>query len=649
MKKILTFFILILFNSFVFSQEVITDLYVNPQIINKKKSLDYKKNLKQTSSVILPFLDDFSFDNIFPDTCLWIDNYAFINTDYPVYPVSIGVATLDAINDTGALYPNAETSPFLADYLTSKPIRMDSVFGGSPGPISIDDSVYFSFFYQPGGGIGYPWERVGNAPEPEDSLILEFYSYNDSTWNEIWKTKGITLDTIYDKYNTYFKQVMIPVLDSIYFNNNFQFRFKNYASISNSTEASWAANCDQWHIDYVYLNISRSKDDTIYKDITFIKKAPSVLKNYQSMPWSQFNIDPNGEMKNSFSLLISNLDTITYNSYYKYEVFDETEALLHTYDGGSYNIYPFIDSSYQNYAPHANPPVDFTLPLLSDSAYFEIKHIIREGMTGDNLRQNDTIHFIQKFYNYYAYDDGTPENGYGLSMSEAKLAYRFILNHPDTLRAIQIFFNQTYNSANQQYFYLTVWNDNQGKPGDVIYEKAGTRPVFENELNKLYTYKIEDTTLIITGTFYIGMEQTTDDNLNIGFDRNTNSQDNILYNVDGSWTNTMFTGSLMIRPVLGKELPQTGIDKTEKNILKCKIYPNPLNNGILNIKIENNYSEEMSKSFFINIYNAMGELVYSSPYKKVINISDFENGIYLIRILDNKNSKFYTDKLIISK
>jgi len=323
-----------------YSQEYLTGISVNPVLINKAKTNPHFKVRKIIipTPVNLPFFDDFTGNDVYPDTSIWIDNEAYINTDFPVYPVNIGVATLDVINSEGKVYPEASPFPFIADHLTSKPIRLDSVFSPVAKAISPEDSVFFSFFYQPQGR--------GLAPETEDSLLLEFgfygdtvFSYVDSIlcsiydltfsrpldsliinndslllpcdlpndsiwilltdviigntipdsimlpcdsifipeteWKTVWCVKGDSLEVFHNKYNTYFRQVIIPITDSSYFTKNFQFRFKNYASISDIP--SWKSNVDQWNIDYVYLNIDRSQGDTIYKEITFIEKPPSFL------------------------------------------------------------------------------------------------------------------------------------------------------------------------------------------------------------------------------------------------------------------------------------------------------------------------------------------------------------------------------------
>lgn len=59
--------------------------------------------------------------------------------------------------------------------------------------------------------------------------------------------------------------------------------------------------------------------------------------------------------------------------------------------------------------------------------------------------------YRQGFYNYFAYDDGTPEFGYGLEPARAMLAYQFRLVTMDTLSGVQLYFNRTLNDANYRF------------------------------------------------------------------------------------------------------------------------------------------------------------------------------------------------------
>lgn len=152
MTRILLYVSLILISKgslFVSSQEILRDIEVNHSV---RQRYHNTPNLKSASAGMLelPFFDDFSVTQVYPDHENWSDRNVFINNDYPVNPVSIGVATFDAIDHTGSLYEQASAMPFVADHLTSGPVNMDYL----PG-----DSIYLSFFYQPQG----KGDKIGRA------------------------------------------------------------------------------------------------------------------------------------------------------------------------------------------------------------------------------------------------------------------------------------------------------------------------------------------------------------------------------------------------------------------------------------------------------------------------------------------------------
>ncbi len=131
----------------------------------KKYIKNHPVSLKSTQAseiLTLPFFDDFSTSSVIPDQSKWEDKDVFINNSYPVEPISIGVATLDAINQYGNVYA-INASPTLSDHLTSRPIDLSAYAGTG-------DSLFISFFYQAGG--------MGDLPEKSDSLTLEFFSTN---------------------------------------------------------------------------------------------------------------------------------------------------------------------------------------------------------------------------------------------------------------------------------------------------------------------------------------------------------------------------------------------------------------------------------------------------------------------------------------
>lgn len=646
MKKSFLIVIILFFAFRIQAQEIVSPLYVNPAL---KQNTPERNHLKSTVSLTLPFKDDFSAGDMYPSPLRWSDNDVFIDHDYNYYQPSVGVATFDAINNKGELYPSASSFAFSSDTLTSLIIRLDSVFYPIAKKISPADSLYLSFWYQPGGGKGFPWEHFGDVPEKGDSLMLEFFAGKDSipgdttgyheVWRKIWSAPGMPLDTFAKYYGTNFRQVMIPIKDTIFFTDSFRLRFRNYASLANNMIPSWAGNVDQWRVDYIYLNVNRSKADTVYNDLTFKSPAVSLLKTYCAMPWKQFLVNPASEMAVNPMVVYSNLSDETRQTNRNFRITDLTDrSQIYTSTGGNCNVAALSDSTF-------TPPFTYIYQSAAPTkADFEVMYAV--NTTPDINRDNDTIRFIQRFYNYYAYDDGSPENGYGLSPSGSMLAVAFQLNVGDTLRAVDMFFNQTYENAAQQYFWLTIWDNNDTLPGTIINQDLYAKPEYVGELNKFHTYILPNP-IYLSGKFYIGWEQTTPDNLNLGFDRNTNSQDKFFYNTDGTWYNSMYKGSLMIRPILGSDNHAwQGIDENDNNVFDVNIYPNPANGDIIHLRLNSSLPVNPEK-LSTEVFDLTGKLVLKSLFNSEMEVSGLQNGIYFIKLTDSANQKSVVKKLSI--
>lgn len=603
------------------AQESLFPLMVNPALKAGKNVV--RPPVKASTALRLPFLDDFSHDDLAPDPARWQDRYAFVNRTFGPNPPSLGMATLDAIDDTGAVYTWATPTPFEADVLTSQALRLDSVFTGTPDVMNVSDSLYLSFYYQPQG--------IGNDPNPEDSLLLEFYDPTSDDWYHAWSSPGLTYQAFYAMYNRSFRQVMVPIRDTMFLKDGFRFRFRNFASIANNNLPSWQSNMDQWNIDYVYLNYNRSKNDTVYDDITFVNPPQPLLKNYTQMPARQFS---NTELRASFTNSISNLNSTINNISYQYTVREIDGAYTHTYLGGDYDILPWLTNGYHTWSFHATPLVDFTLPALSgDSVSFEITHALGINGWTDDILANDTMKFRQDFYNYYAYDDGTAEAGYGLAGAGSKLAYSFTLAQPDTLGAVQMFFNQTYTPPSSRYFYLMVWESLN--PEKVIYKSKRMRPIVGDSLNAFHTYYIEDSVLLLSGTFYVGWQQVTDEVLNIGFDRNNDASSHVMYNAEGSWESTAFQGAMMMRPVLGTagQAKKASPNFYESDDLTVKLYPNPVAGDQLNLNLPANYQElDPEHTMTVEIFSLQGVRLYEGPFAQSLDLSFLAQGYYMLRL-----------------
>ena len=115
-------FLFLLFSISSFCQEQLTGLQYNPVVKDKMSEMNSLRSdayFSDTIPVTVPFFDDFSKSSVFPSPQRWIDQYGFENDDWAINPVNLGVLTLDAINDSGSMYPDAVAGPenFIADHL----------------------------------------------------------------------------------------------------------------------------------------------------------------------------------------------------------------------------------------------------------------------------------------------------------------------------------------------------------------------------------------------------------------------------------------------------------------------------------------------------------------------------------------------------
>ena len=577
---------------------------------------------KSTDALVLPFFDDFS--NRALSEAQWHLGGANVNQGYAPFPPTVGMITLDAFDASGNLYPTSTSGLFGGDTLVSYAIRLDSVFSPYPREITPGDSVYLSFFYLPGGGYGNMWERSGDTPEEQDSLILEFYAPRADVWYRVWSIAGCEADSLYAHTGNYWQFVELSIIDTAYLQDGFRFRFRNYCSLDNVTKKGILSNSDQWNLDYVVLNTGRHRGDSTSRDLAFVNPANSLLKDFQAMPAKQYT---SSEMKDSLSLTITNLYSEELASNYGFRILNENEEELYSYVGGYENVPVYWrGNQYQASQPHARPALSYAFPEgMQQPTIFTIEHGVREGVRGDAFPQNDTIRFTQVFDNYYAYDDGTPENGYGITStsSRVRLSCQFRLNVEDTLTAVKLYFNRTFHEENEDIrFLITVWDDANGMPGNIIYQDEDRRKPMFAGFNEFVRYDLEEP-LVCNGTIYVGFEQTTADYINLGFDRNNDASSHVFFLTSASWQPSILRGALMLRPCFGTR-DQLSISPSLAVDSQSVIYSN---DGCIVISTNRQGS--------VVVYDVMGRQVYKTTTRQAhstIVTPSLPKGVYLVRV-----------------
>lgn len=582
----------------------------NPNSIFNKKPTNNKAILT------LPFLDDFSQEHHYPDLNLWMDINVHVNTGFADNPKSFGVATFDGLDSTGTPYDFSNATAYgPADTLTSQPINTSSIV----------DSLFLSFYYQPQGN--------GNKPETKDSIRLEGFRVSDSTWVGLWSAQGAA--------NQPFELAMIP-LDTSFQKNGFQFRFINWATLS--------GNVDHWNLDYVYLNDNRSHTDTTLNDVSFITDNFTMLEEFTAMPWQHYKTDSLNFMAKNMEVTYRNNHSSQYGVFYKYDVVDNNGAgpVLETYpsttSAKNANAYSALVEPQAVY--DINPVFinDFYFaPTNDQTKVFQIKNYFGLASADFNIN-NDTVYSYQVFGNYYAYDDGSAELGYGVQGIGSKLAHEFDVKMNDTLTGFDIYFSPIMTNHAAETFRLKVWSSLS--PEVVIYSQSVTQftsPIYSNT-NEFLKYNLDAPLYLTAGTYYIGWEKISENFLNVGWDVNNDNSNKVHFNAVGIWQTASYAGSLMLRPVFDSySNPTVSVTELDEKAT-FNVYPNPAQSTI-NITINN------SNSYHISLLDINGKVMLDteSSLTTKINTSSLANGIYILRFTNNNTQQITHKKVVISK
>lgn len=632
-----------LVTSSVFAQgPIVTPL--NGNALLKKAALKSSVSKRQSGDTLaLPFMDDFNNDGIFPDSRIWMDSQAYVNSHFPVSPPSYGVATLDNLDKKGRPYQTLSgLTHNHCDSLTSNAINLKNYKSGLNNiDYTLSDSIYLSFFYQTQG--------LGDPLDNSDSLVLMFRN-NSGAWNTVWKTPGTAIKP--------FKQILVGIKDNSYLFKGFQFRFINY---SKST-----GNMNQWHLDYVRMAANRGFKDTLIQDVAFNKIPRNLLYEYESMPYDHFlsNVpfyqSPNGHMA-----YLRNNNPNSVNTTFSFQAYNRYNQLIGNLPVGSSsrNILALSDSSEEF--------LGFRMDTLSGkNPYLRIKYNIYPQAndltagTYGSLKTNNEIERRIQFGNEFAYDDGTAEGGYGLDYGSLPsgpgyAAIKFSTSKSDTIRGLSVYFNRSVADVSSRSFYLMVWTRLSEPPAnntknDVVARKVYVEaPVYSDSINGFVQFVFDTAVAIPAGDFYIGWQQSANFILNVGYDNNykfrqSNGRNpNLFYNLNGYWeaANPNITGAVMMRPIVGAPIPKkTGIQEITNPVAKIKVYPNPSGSSDrMNISSETSIES-------VKIFDICGKLLIEKNEDNIltVDVSGIQPGMYWIEIRDSQND-IHKVKYIISR
>lgn len=575
----------------------------------------------------LPFFDDFSQGR----SANWqrAEGVLFNNTFSDGHP-TLGMATFDGLNVLGQPYSADNASGFgAADSLISHCIGL--------GDFVPADSVVVRFFYQAMG--------LGERPNLEDSLVL-LGRNSAGQWRRLWSAIG-------DTVTPGFREVDFTLTDTAFFHDGFRLAFFNYAKVIGAF--------DHWHVDYVHVFAQNNDDPELRYDVALVQQPSSALAGYSALPFTHFRENPDAYLADSVRTRIFNLSesfkVIGYTAKVRQYEYINGIPLL-------FNEAPLSTFAYGpngGGAPDANiinagstlelraMGLEGFLDLSFDSMMVETEFVL--DTEEQNLliptRNNDSIRHRTLLTNFAAYDDGSAEYGLGVRQKFGQIAYEYHTPIRAPLTHIDIYLPPFGVLQNGGIYRLMVWQTiNKSGIGQDEVLLRQTRPVvFADSVNRFERISLFpgatglDDFIYVEDTFYIGIQQVSDEMLAIGFDRNYDSGERIYANIGSGWeANPGFEGSLMIRPVF-ERLRVTGFD-ADPQTPEVSLYPNPAH-GWVRIR-----AEGLAE---VSIADLSGRTIWEKPTlanQEEVSLSGWQPGVYLVRM--RIGQQWFVHQLIVN-
>ena len=549
----------------------------------------------------LPFWDDFSQGNL--DEQKWENRGVVTSMTLGIDPPSVGVACLDGVDRQGKPYSPQLLENGEGDHLTSLDFDLS--------PLQAVDSVYLSFFWQAGG--------KAEMPDSNDNLTLYFLD-RDSNWIQVWEAVGGDLEA-----REKFTQEMIR-LDGPFFHEKFRFRFVNSGRLSGPF--------DSWLIDYVFLDKGRTVYDIYHEDRALTQLSSSPFDKYNAIPLFALNSEENDiptTITNQFNNLSNRFRAMEYSIELRH---GETGALFRTlHNHTPFNPVPqalerrsFQSVELKELGLQATDEFDLeTIVYLTTGDNFLIEDVsgadtlLAEGV---DYRINDTVRHFTAIRDFFAYDNGSVDYAAGINQRSGMLAVRYELSTPAYMKGISINFTNASQVGN--VVELTIWDDLEDPP---LFAEEITLPE-KSSLDELSYFEL-DTNLRLSGTFYIGFTQFTNDFIHVGLDKSNDTGEEVFFNVAGSWEqNQEVRGSLMIRPHLS--LDPIAEERGEEGGEEINAYPNPVTDKLY---LEGNVDEIV----VIDTYGRQINIPVGNYEKgKTLNFAGMDKGVYVVRAWTGK-------------
>lgn len=558
---------------------------------------------------LLPFWDDFSTGI---DSLKWTIAGASYTETIAQNAPSVGAVLFNGVDANGKPYSLQIRDQGESDFLTSKPFDLGGI---SPAE---KESLFLSFFWQAGG--------KSEAPDQSDRLTLQILG-PEGNWTTVWfKSGGSDLD------RNRFTQEIIRIRPE-WQHSGFKFRF--------FSSGRQIGPFDSWLVDYVYLNVNRRATDLSYRDRALTQPNQVKLGAFTAYPFELIQRDQSGrwtQIKNEFLNLENRFRAMEYSI----QIEDSLGRVIQSINTNTpFNPVPnalerrsFLSRKFEE-IPVPTSPGDLIIQTSltsGDGFLFEISNGDTIRYNTVDYRSNDTVRSIFPLRDFLAYDNGSADYSAGINQRGGQLAVKYTAPQALFLKGISINFTNT-SQANQA-LDIVVWNQLDRKP---VFSKESLIPVKVPGQDFIY-YSL-DTNLRVSGDFYIGFTQFSNDFIHVGLDKVNNQAEKIFYNVGGGWIqNKDVLGSLLFRPHVALAAP---FEQSELPESQFRIYPNPVVNQLF---VEGTFTE-------LTVFDSFGRQILlpraQSDEGEIINFEGQRPGIYVINLFSESGPKSF--RILVSK
>jgi hypothetical protein len=557
----------------------------------------------------VPFWDDFSGGI---DTLRWTLKGTSYTETIGNNPPSLGTVLFNGVDENGKPYSLQLRDQGESDFLTSKPFNLSTLSSAQKG------SLFLSFFWQAGG--------KAEAPDSNDRLTLQILNGLGS-WITVWVQEG---GENHDP--TTFKQEIIQIKPE-WQHDGFRFRF--------FSRGRQIGPFDSWLIDYVYLNFNRTANDLAYRDRALTSRNHVNFGDYSAYPLELLQKPQSGkwsEIRNEFQNLEARFRSMEYSIQFE-DSFGNPILIVN--DDTPFNPVPnslerraFISRKFDQIpVPLIETDLVINTSLTSgDGLLFQIHNGDTVRYSTVDYRLNDTVKTVFPIRDFFAYDNGSADYSAGINQRSGQLAVKYDTPEPVFLKGISISFTNA-SQANQAVD-IVVWDELQQKP---IFSKESLIP--ERIPGQNFSYYSLDTNLRVSGEFFVGFTQFSNEFIHVGLDKVNDQGDKIFYNVGGGWVqNKEVKGSLMIRPHVSLAAP---FEQSEIPASTFRIFPNPVKDRLT---VAGQFSE-------IIIFDSFGRQIFLPRERnsegEIVNFEGQRPGVYVINLYSESGPKSF--RILVSK